>query len=186
MQPHDLVISRRSHLYFTEPAKTQVALVDLTNKALRAVDSGIAAPKGIALSPDQGTLVVSDHRGAHVWFFRVEEDGSLSAKTPCATMRRAIDAEAPGRHHEPPPLKEASGGDGMISDLAGRFYVATSLGVQIFDSTGRECGLLPKPHPEKPLTSCTLAGPGRAFLYIAHGDRIYRRPVKATGWIFPR
>ncbi|MEQ1862582.1 MAG: SMP-30/gluconolactonase/LRE family protein [Chthoniobacteraceae bacterium] len=186
VQPNDLVISRAGRIYFTETGKKQVTLVELKTKAVSAADTGITAPNGITLSPDQGTLAVSDHRGANVWTFRVEADGKLSAKAPTMTMRRPIDPKAESQRAEPPPMLAASGGDGMISDEQGRFYVATTLGVQIFDATGRECGLLPKPQADKPLTSCALAGPGRAYLYITNGDRIYRRKVQAVGSFFAK
>ena len=48
---------------------------------------------------------------------------------------------------------------GMTMDENGRYYVATALGVQVFDPTGRECGLIPKP-TDTPMTSVFLGGPG--------------------------
>ena len=37
------------------------------------------------------------------------------------------------------------GGDGMTTDAQGRYYVTSHLGIQMFDSTGREGGLIAKP-----------------------------------------
>jgi enterochelin esterase family protein len=65
----------------------------------------------------------------------------------------------------------------MAVDKAGRFYITSALGVQIFDPTGRECGLLPKPKPDQPLTSCTLAGSDHSVLFITNGDTIFRRSL---------
>lgn len=186
VQPNDLVVSAKGHAYFTETGKKQVTFLDLKTKTVKPADTGIAAPNGITLSPDQGTLAVSDYRGANVWTFRVEPDGSLGAKSPTMTMRRPIDPKGEFKFNAPPPLLAASGGDGMISDESGRFFVATTLGIQVFDPTSRECGLLPKPQPDKPLTSCALSGEGRAFLYVTNGDRIYRRKVQAVGSFFPK
>lgn len=186
VQPNDLVISRAGQIYFTETGKKQVTRIDLKTKAVSAADVGITAPNGITLSPDQGTLAVSDYRGGNVWTFRVEADGSLSSKAPTMTMRRPIDPKGEFKQAEPPPLLVASGGDGMCSDEQGRFYVATTLGVQIFDATGRECGLLPRIQLDKPLTSCALAGPGRAFLYVTNGDKIFRRKTQAVGSFFAK
>ncbi len=184
VQPNDLAVTGKGYVYFTETGKKQVTFVDLKTKQVRAVDTGITAPNGITLSPDQGTLAVSDSRGGNVWTFRIAADGTLDAKAPYSTMRLPIDAKGGFKFNQPPPYNPASGGDGMASDEAGRYYVTSNLGVQIFDPTGRECGLLPKPQPEKPLTSCTLSGPARAYLYITHADRIYRRKVAATGNFF--
>ena len=184
VQPNDLAVTHRGHLYFTETGRHQVTFVDAKTKEKRAADTSNTAPNGITLSPDQGTLAVSDSRGGNVWTFRVDADGSLSAKAPYMTMRRPIDMKAEYKFGGPPPLLPASGGDGMTSDSLGRYYVATTLGVQVFDPTGRLCGVLPKPNPEKPLTSCGFAGKERAFLYVTNGDRIFRRKVQAAGNIF--
>jgi enterochelin esterase family protein len=65
----------------------------------------------------------------------------------------------------------------MAVDKAGRYYVTSDLGVQIFDPTGRPCGVLPKVDPAQPLVTCILAGEGHNSLYIAHGTKIYRRKL---------
>jgi sugar lactone lactonase YvrE/enterochelin esterase-like enzyme len=184
VNPNDLAVSHRGHIYFTETGKHQVTFVDAKTHEMHAADVGITAPNGIVLSPDQGTLAVSDYSGGNVWIFRIEPDGSLSAKEPYMTMRLPIDPKGEFNFNEPPPYKKAAGGDGMASDTLGRYYVATALGVQVFDPTGRLCGVLPKPQPDKPLTSCMLAGPQREYLYVTNGDKIFRRKVQATGTIF--
>jgi enterochelin esterase family protein len=65
----------------------------------------------------------------------------------------------------------------MAVDKKGRFYITSALGVQIFDPTGRPCGVLPKVDQDQPLTTCTLAGPQHSDLYIAHGAKVYRRKL---------
>jgi enterochelin esterase family protein len=37
--------------------------------------------------------------------------------------------------------------------------------------------VLPKPRPDKPLTSCVLAGPKRDELHVTNGDTVYRRKL---------
>lgn len=183
VQPNDLVVARSGNVYFTETGKKQVTLLVPMTGELRAVDTGITAPNGITLSPSQGTLAVSDYRGIHVWTFRVEQNGDLTAKMPYMTMRTPPDAEASASRMRAPDYKTASGGDGMATDTRGRFYVATALGVQVFDPTGRPCGLLAKPS-DKSITSVTLAGPGHQFLYVTAADKIFRRKVQGEGAIF--
>ena len=65
----------------------------------------------------------------------------------------------------------------MAVDKAGRYYITSDLGVQIFAPTGRPCGVLPKVDKDQPLTTCMLAGQDHSTLYIAHGSRIYRRKL---------
>jgi enterochelin esterase family protein len=196
-------VSAKGHIYFTHTGKKEIVFVDAKTKEKRVADStiitthtvvppqkttligvGFTAPNGITLSPDQGTLAVSDYRGANVWTFRVNPDGSLDAKAPYMTMRLPIDPKGEFKTAEPPPYNPASGGDGMCSDELGRYYVATTLGVQVFDPTGRMCGVLTRPQLDKPLTSCALSGEGRTYLYVTNGDKIFRRKVQAKGAVF--
>jgi len=181
VQPNDLVVTARGHIFFTETGKKQVTFVNAKTKEKRVAASALANPNGIALSPDQETLAVSEAGGEYVWTFRIQTDGTLDAGTPYMTLRRPIDPKGEFKFNEPPPYKKASGGDGMTSDSLGRFYVTSAVGLQVFDPTGRLCGVLPKPQADKPLTSCTLSGPGRSYLYVTNGDRIYRRKVQAVG-----
>ena len=97
------------------------------------------------------------------------------------TMRLPIDYKGEFKFNDAPPFKKESGGDGMTSDETGRYFVATALGVQVFDPTGRPCGVVPGPPG---MTSCALAGPGRAWLYITAGSKIFRRKVQAVGNVY--
>ncbi len=181
VQPNDLVVTRTGHLYFTHTAKKEVAHIDLATKKLSAVAGGIANPNGITLSPDQGTLAVSEHRGGAVWTFRVNADGSLDAGAPTMAMRRPIDPKGEFKSQQPPPYLPAASGDGMTTDVQGRYYVTTALGIQVFDPTGRLCGVLTKASRERSEVSCVLSGPGRGYLYVGAGTSIYRRKVQAAG-----
>ncbi len=184
IQPNDFVVTRRGHIFFTETQKKQVTFFDPATKTKRIAATDLANPNGITLSPDEGTLAVSEHAGEFVWTFRVAADGTLDAKTPYMSMRRPIDPKGEFKHNSPPPYVTASRGDGMTTDSLGRTYVTTGLGVQVFDPTGRLCGVLAKPPTEKNSSSCVLAGPNRDLLYVTHGDKIFRRRVLAKG-IFP-
>jgi sugar lactone lactonase YvrE/enterochelin esterase-like enzyme len=181
VQPNDFVVTTRGHIYFTETAKKQVSFLDLKTREVRVADTGLANPNGITLSPDQGTLAVSESGGQHVWTYRINPDGALDGKGPYMTLRRPVDPNGEFRMQEPPPYKPNSGGDGMTTDTLGRYYVTSTVGLQVFDPTGRLCGVLEKPQREKGVTSCVLAGPNRDILYVTSGDKIFRRKVQATG-----
>lgn len=109
----------------------------------------------------------------------MKADGSLDAKLPTMSMRMPIDQAGEFKFNEPPPYLVASSGDGMTVDKMGRFYVTSALGIQVFDPTGRLCGVLPQPNKSSPLTSCVFAGPNHEYLYITNGDTIYRRKLSA-------
>ncbi len=175
VKPNDLAVTKDGFILITETAAKQVTRIDPKTGEVKVVDTGIGKPNGIALSNDGGTLAVSDYGGTHTWTFRVNAGGVLDAKMPTMPMRLPIDPKGEFKFNEPPPYVQNSQGDGMAVDKAGRYYVTSKLGVQIFDPTGRPCGVLPKVDNDQPLTTCILAGPDHSVLYIAHGKTIYSR-----------
>ncbi|MCD0458242.1 alpha/beta hydrolase-fold protein [Roseiconus lacunae] len=179
LRPNDLAITKDGTLFVTETPTSRVLRINPGNGEVVIADEGINKPNGIALTADGGTLAVSDYGGDRTWTFRVNADQSLDAKMPTMPMRVPIDPEGEFNFNEPPPRQATAKGDGMAIDRAGRFYVTSELGVQVFDPSGRPCGVLPKPDPSKPLTSCVLAGEGHRYLYVTNGKTIYRRLVNA-------
>lgn len=177
VKPNDLAITADGNIFITETGAKQVTRIDPKTGEAVPVDTGITRPNGIAVSNDGGTLAVSDSGGIATWTFRLNPDGSLDAKAPTMPMRRPIDPDGDFQFNQPPPYVKASRGDGMAIDKVGRYYVTSSVGVQIFDPTGRPCGILPKPDKDSPLTSCILAGPGHGVLYVTNGTTVYRRKL---------
>lgn len=175
VKPNDLAVSNDGFIFITETRDKKVTRIEIESGQVSAVDVGINRPNGIALSGDGGTLAVSDSGGPSTWTFRVDGDGNLDAKMPTMPMRLAIDPEGEFKFNRPPPYLSASKGDGMAVDRKGRYYVTSAVGVQVFDPTGRPCGVLPKPDNDQPLTSCVLAGPEHQYLYITNGKTVYRR-----------
>ncbi len=178
--PNDLSVTDDGFILITETKEQRVTRIDPRSGKVDVVDTGITRPNGIALSSDGGTLAVSDSGGDSTWTFRVNAGGMLDAKMPTMGMRLAMDPDGEFMFNQPPPYREASRGDGMAVDKAGRYYVTSEVGVQIFDPTGRLCGVLPKPIESNALTSCVLAGPGHEFLYVTQGDTVLRRQLSIT------
>lgn len=166
LKTNDIAINSRGQIYITETGKKQVTFVDSKTGKTQPADVGISKPNGIAFAPDQATLYVSDYGGINVWSFKVQSDGTLKDKKPWATMKA------------PEKKPDVAGGDGMTVDSAGRAYVTTALGLQVFDADGKLMGILPKPQ-EGALTNVALAGPGHAYLYITCGTKVYRRKTQA-------
>lgn len=164
--PNDLVVSQKGYVYFTVTGKGQVMIVDGKGN-LREGARGIQAPNGIALSPDQGTLVVSEYKGTNVWAYRVNRDGSLEAGSRYMELRTPVG-------------KPDSGGDGSTTDAQGRYYVTSHVGIQMFDSTGRLGGVISKP-TSKGCVSIVFAGPNHEYLYACASDKVFRRKLNAKG-----
>jgi enterochelin esterase family protein len=174
VQPNDLAVSRAGFAYFTDTGAGQVIRVPLKARDMPrppVAAGGINKPNGITLSPDQHQLWVSEYGGTNVWNFVVGEDGSLSAGEPLAELRTPIG-------------KADSGGDGSTTDAAGRNYVTSHVGLQVFDAGGRMGGVLTRPQ-EKGTVSCAFAGPGGAYLYVCSSDKVFRRKALTKGAAVP-
>ena len=171
VQPNDLIVSARGIVYFTETGKGQVTGIDVKAAKLFTAATNINAPNGITLSPDGRTLAVSEYKGSDVWTFRVKTDGTLDAGARSMKLRTLA-----GRPE--------SAGDGMTVDAAGRHYVTSAVGIQVFDGTGELHGVIPRPQ-DKATVSCAFAGPQLEYLYVCSADKIYRRKLQARGaWLF--
>ncbi len=179
VEPNDLVVTAKGGIYFTETGKAQVTYVGPGQPPVKA-GSGPAKPNGIALSLDQETLAVSDYGGDYVWTWRIGKDGKLEFSEPYMTLRLPTQASAPGQPSSP---AQPSKGDGMATDAAGRFYVTSGVGLQMFDPTGRLCGVILSPQ-SKPLVSVEFSGPQLSYVYVCCGDKIYRRKTKTHGMLY--
>jgi enterochelin esterase family protein len=168
--PNDLAVAATGWLYFTDTAAGAVVRVPGSARGMSRpppVAAGLRQPNGIALSPDQRQLWVSEYGGTNVWNFLVADDGSLRGGERYGELRKPLN------------MPDA-GGDGATTDAAGRLYVTSHAGIQVIDVTGRPSGLI-LPPPSRPIVSCAFAGPGRAWLYVCAGDKVFRRRTLVTG-----
>ena len=171
VRPNDLVVTHDGNVYFTMTPTSEIRRIDPAGKMSVVSTGDVSKPNGITLSPDQGTLAVSDHGGKYVWAFRIKKDGTLDAASGYMTMRTPV--------ADP----EVAKGDGMATDVHGRWYVTTEMGLQMFDPTGRMGGVIAKPQ-DAPLVSVCFAGPNHEYLYVGCGEKIYRRKTKTRGALF--
>lgn len=163
---NDLVVAGNGGIYFTDPPGGRVWYID-SKREKRIVAEGLK-PNGIILWPDQGTLVVTDGQEPVLWTFRVEPDGNLSCKDRYYGPLQML------------PGSDRPGSDGMTVDAAGRLYVTTRSGLQMFDPTGRLGGTIAKPHAGS-LANVCFGGPTLDTLYVTAGDKVFKRRVQATG-----
>ena len=135
---NDLVADKKGGVYFTVGGAYYV------NAAGRVTSLGenIRA-NGIMLSPDERVLYVTN--GGSILAFDVQADGGVTNRRDFATL------EAGGN------------GDGMAIDAAGRLYVTSQPGVQVFDRLGKYLGLIPTP---RNAISVAFAGRDKKTLYI--------------------
>jgi gluconolactonase len=166
IEPNDLAVTYRGHVYVTDPGHKQVWLVTGGGEK-QVVDTGIVNPNGVILSPDQTLLYIADTAGQFVYSFRIAADGSLTDKEPFYHLH----------------LEEgtaASHADGMTVDTLGNLYVTTELGVQVADQAGKVTGIIGKPQRTW-LANVAFGGAAFDQLYVTSRDKVYKRRMRTTG-----
>jgi sugar lactone lactonase YvrE/enterochelin esterase-like enzyme len=163
---NDLAINVKGDLYFTDSAAKRVWFLPKGGTP-RIADEGIEYPNGVLFSPDQSLLYVSDYAGQLSWAFQIQPDGSLAHKQRYFYVHM-------------PDAATKSGADGMAVDADGRVYIATSLGVQVFDQIGKCHAIIPAPDAA-PLSNVEFGGPNMDEMYITNGDKVFKRKTKVKG-----
>lgn len=166
MPSNDLAVNVRGDVYVTDTANKKVWFIPKGGKP-RVVDEGIESPNGVLFSPDQTLLYVSDHAGQLSWAFQIQPDGSLAHK------QRYF-------HAHVPEGASRSRADGMAVDADGRVYIATALGVQVFDQIGKCHAIIPAPLAAS-LSNVEFGGPNFDEMYVTNGDKLFKRKTKVKG-----
>jgi gluconolactonase len=119
---NDVALDISGNIYFSDPGGSSaekpigsVYRYDVGTRKVTRLDAGLAFPNGVAVSPDQKHLCVSESQKQRVLIYDLLKDGTAKNR------RVLIDfAALPKESHKlgkPTP-------DGMIFDRAGRLYVA--------------------------------------------------------------
>lgn len=178
--PNDLVADRKGGVYFTDPGPYPPAGQFLTEipavyyirpdgSVIRIADD-IARPNGIILSPDEKTLYVANTLGAFVVAFDVQPDGGVRNQRNFARLAGIRMTNQGVR----------SGADGLAVDEAGRLYVTSTIGVQVFSPQGRHLGTIPIGNPDGP-QNLAFAGPDKRTLYVVGDGAVWKVAMIAQG-----
>ncbi len=163
---NDLAINVKGDIYYSDTAAKRIWLLPKGGVA-RVVDEGIDSPNGVLFSPDQTLLYVSDYTGGLSWAFQIQPDGSLAHKQRYFYVHM-------------PDAATRSSSDGMAVDADGRVYIATALGVQVFDQIGKCHAIIPAPN-RAALSNVEFAGANFDELYLTNGDKVFKRKTKVKG-----
>ena len=166
---NDLVIAKNGDLYVTVPdgsEKPGKLFLIKTNGKKIIVDEGIKYPNGLAFTPDQSQLYVTESASHWIWLFKIMPDGTLAYKQRYGWLYV-------------PDVAENAWPDGIKCDTAGRVYVATRMGIQILDQAGRVNAILPVPAGQ-PSNLC-FGGSNFDILYVTSNDKVYSRRLKVRG-----
>ena len=189
--PNDIVCQRNGHVWFTDPSfgihgwwegapaaperPHAVYRIDADSGRLDCMLDDLAAPNGLAFSPDETVLYVVESRAAPsrlIWAYDLTADGRLTNK------RVHIDADGAGAL------------DGIAVDMLGNIWCgfgsdgrpgapAEGLdGVRVFNRDGLAVGHIHL--PERCANLC-FGGPRRNRLFMAASHSLYALFVNGQG-----
>ncbi|MEM7311870.1 MAG: alpha/beta hydrolase-fold protein, partial [Planctomycetota bacterium] len=144
------------------------------NRLLRFTNDGkwnqsdtFTKPSGLTKTPDDAFLIASSRRDRFYHSHTITTDGLLNKQQY-------------GYVHIP-PRSNLSGASGMTVSAEGRVYMATPLGIQVFDQLGRVNLILHSPDRELRLIDVCFGGPNRDHLFVAADSKVFHRRLKAKG-----
>lgn len=188
--PNDLVYRSDGSLYFTDPiyglptqrdddpekelgfcgvyrlpaASKQKAVASPENERVELLVSDLGRPNGIAFSPDERFLYVSNSEPEMFWMrYAVRADGSV------ADGERICDAGMYAFRGAP---------DGMKLDVEGNIYAAGPGGVWVMDADGRHLGTIEMPEA---VSNLAWGGVGYRTLYVTASTSLYRMELNVAG-----
>lgn len=182
--PNDVIVKSDGTVWFTDPnygclqfpqecaLPNNVYRFDPKTKELKAMITHLKMPNGLAFSPDEKTLYVTDSAAIQaphtyhvkkphaIYTFDVDEDGKK------VTNQRLFTVVSPGFP------------DGMRLDLSGNIYVGALDGVQVFNSTGKLIGKILMP---KETANLTFGGKDNNILFICSSNSIWAVKLNTKG-----
>jgi gluconolactonase len=169
--PNDVVVTRDGAIWFTDPSygyqqgfRPEPAAADLVYRYDRAgrrldvVADGFDKPNGLAFSPAEDVLYVSDNGAPqHVVAFDVA-GGRVSG-------RRVFARGTPGHP------------DGLAVDAEGRLYASAADGIHVFSRSGEPLGEIGLPGA----VNFTFGGRDRDILFVTADTSIWAVLLRVTG-----
>jgi gluconolactonase len=176
--PNDLVIDKAGGIYFTDPryrapdpwpqGTEAVYYRAAEGKVTRLIEDR-TAPNGVILSPDERTLYVIPSMEKQMWSYAIKSPGEIGKGKMFCTLTQ-------------PEGKDDAGGDGLTIDINGNLYITTALGLQVFDSSGKQLGIIKIPeHP----ANVAFGGKDSKTLFVTARKSLYSVETSATGHVFP-
>lgn len=179
--PNDLFLARDGSIWFTDPAYGLKGIDQSPAKempfngvyrlkpdgSVTVVDDKLTFPNGIALSPDERTLYVSqsDPANAVIYAYSLDASGKVTGKRVFADMNALAKKGLPGLP------------DGMCLDSRGNLFASGPGGLHILTPKGVELGVI---HTDKTTANCAFGEDGRT-LFLASSDSIVRVRTRTKG-----
>jgi gluconolactonase len=161
--PNDLVVKSDGSVFFTDPpygisaSQAELGFNGIYRISpsgdLQLLDSTFYRPNGIAFSPDESKLYVSECEATRIYVWDVVEDTVIVNKRVFADISRT------GYF------------DGMKVDSAGYIYSTGPTGIWVFSPEGDNVDTIKVPEQT---TNCGWGNADRDALYVTSGTSVYR------------
>lgn len=171
--PNDVVVKSDGSIYFSDPPygigqeREELGFYGVyrlvPNKTLTLLVKDLVRPNGLAFSPDEKKLYVSDSEQGLVRVFPVKPDGTVDRGRIFAQLKDPSIQGVP---------------DGMKVDVQGNVYCSGPAGVWIFSPTGQLLGKIAVPEV---VTNLAWGDLDYKTLYITATTAIYRIRLKIAG-----
>ena len=177
---NDMAVSKSGAIYFTDPpygftqgdasplkeARQNGVYRFVEGEGIKLVDGSLTRPNGIALTPDEKRLFVSnsDEKDRKVVYYDLGADG-----LPTGPAKLFLDANG---------VRGAGNPDGMKIAADGTMFCAYPGGMWVLAPDGEKLGLI---EDGAPIANCCFGEDGRT-LFMASNTRILRLRLGINGW----
>ena len=177
---NDMTVSKSGAIYFTDPpygftqgdasplkeAKQNGVYRFVEGQPLALVDGSLTRPNGIALTPDEKRLFVSnsDEKDRKIVYYDLGPDG-----LPTGPAKLFLDANG---------MKGPGNPDGMKIAADGTMFCSSPGGMWILAPDGEKLGLI---EDGAPIANCCFGEDGRT-LFMASSTRILQLRLGINGW----
>lgn len=175
-RPNDVVLKSDGSLYFTNPGRQRLDASEIEmpfnsvqrvfpDGTVEMVVPGFEYPNGLAFSPDESVLYVSNTRpGQYIIAYDLDADGAV----------RGV------RHFADMPSDSDTNGvpDGMKVDAEGRVYCTGPGGCWVFDQGGAPMGVIRL--PEYP-ANCAWGGSDGRTMFFTANTSVYSARMRTRG-----
>lgn len=171
--PNDVVVRSDGSIYFTDPPygiskeKEELGFYGVylrsPNGTLILLTKEMLRPNGLAFSPDEKKLYVSDSEKGHIRVFQVASDGKLTNGRVFAQLQAPADKGVP---------------DGMKVDVQGNVYCSGPAGIWVFSPNGQLLGKIIVPEV---VTNLAWGDLDYKSLYITATQSLYRIRLNVQG-----
>lgn len=184
--PNDVVVKSDGTIWFTDPpygilsdyegykadqeqAACHVFRLDPADGSLSVVADDMAKPNGLAFSPDEAVLYVSDTGRSHDadWPMQIRAYDVRGAALENSRLFTIVDSGLP---------------DGFRVDVEGNIWTSAGLGVNVYDPAGT---LLGRIHTGAKTSNVVFGGPKRNRLFITCSQYVMSTYVATRGAQWP-